>query len=552
MMRPAWLVIILVLLTSSRADEPDLRLADGFTISLYSDADLANDIQAMTLDAHGRVVVTGPGYVKTLHDDDGDGHADRATTFATVGTGGMGLCFDGNDLLYMGDGWLSRYRDANGDGVADGPPERIAPFAYGEHGGHAIRKGPDGWWYVIGGNDAKIDTRHINLPLSPIKTPQCGAIVRFSPDFQHREVIAHGFRNPYDFDFDKDGNIFTYDSDCERDELLPWGTPTRIFQVQIGAHHGWRLTGYQRSHAIPDDMPDVVPALRPIGRGSPTGVVNYRHHAFPKHYHNGLFALDWTFGKVFFLPLGEGLTEAEVFLEPKGNGGFAPVDAVVAPDGALLIAIGGRKSRGAVYRIVSTHASKDDNQSSGRDLVLSMPMPLEAHSRKIWEKLAKELGRKPFERALVDVSEAQRVRAIEILMECFGGLPGHDQLVTETANDPAPSVRARLAWSLGRVSLGDPHGVTLHNLAIDPEPSVRLAALNALEATGLRGDLKVLRLTLQENAVQPSHSIKLATAHLLSRLTEAQWSTLKDDFAQAPLQGLVSSRSFSAADLSLS
>ena len=49
------------------ADEAlGVRVAAGFRVTLYADQDLANDIQAMTLDARGRVVVTGPGYIKRL------------------------------------------------------------------------------------------------------------------------------------------------------------------------------------------------------------------------------------------------------------------------------------------------------------------------------------------------------------------------------------------------------------------------------------------------------------------------------------------------------
>ena len=36
----------------------------------------------MTFDSLGRCVVSGPGYVRILHDDDGDGRADRTTDFA--------------------------------------------------------------------------------------------------------------------------------------------------------------------------------------------------------------------------------------------------------------------------------------------------------------------------------------------------------------------------------------------------------------------------------------------------------------------------------------
>ena len=72
---------------------------------------------------------------------------------------------------------------------------------------------------------------------------------------------------------------------------------------------------------------------------------------FPEHYRGGIFALDWTFGKIYFFhldPDGSSYkTKAEVFLEPAGINGFAPTDACVAPDGSLFISIGGRGTRGA-------------------------------------------------------------------------------------------------------------------------------------------------------------------------------------------------------------
>src|SRR5207245_8983280 len=129
-----------------------VSLTPGFRISVYAGPDLANDIYAMTLDAAGNVVVTSQGYIKKLYDRDGDGVADTATLFGVTEKGGMGLCADGNDLYFSGDGGLFRFQDANQDGVADGPPEKLFGLGAGEHGGHAIRKGPDGWFYLIGGN----------------------------------------------------------------------------------------------------------------------------------------------------------------------------------------------------------------------------------------------------------------------------------------------------------------------------------------------------------------------------------------------------------------
>src|SRR5262245_23960060 len=66
-----------------------LRITRGFRVSLFADADLANDIYAMTLDDRGNVIVTSQGYIRTLLDINGDGRADRAEEFGATQTGGM-------------------------------------------------------------------------------------------------------------------------------------------------------------------------------------------------------------------------------------------------------------------------------------------------------------------------------------------------------------------------------------------------------------------------------------------------------------------------------
>lgn len=343
-----------------------LRIEEGFRVTQISDEQIANDIWCMTLTPKGEPFVSGPGYLSTLLDADGDGRMDKTIKFAET-KGAMGLCFDetGKQLLVMAEGWLWEYRDENLDRVADGPPRKILPFASGEHGGHAIRRGPDGWWWVIGGNDAGINERHQPKPSgiggdSP-SLPVAGAIVRISPDFKESAVWADGFRNPYDFDFNERGDVFTYDSDCERDYFLPWYSGCRVYHAQVGRHHGWRLPGHLRSFRVPDYMPETVPALADLGRGSPTGVHVYKSSRFPRQYHGGLFVADWTFGRIYHLPLAAEatryVTRPEVFLEPIGRAGFAPTDIVETKDGAMLISIGGRKTRGAIFRIEPTETS---------------------------------------------------------------------------------------------------------------------------------------------------------------------------------------------------
>jgi putative membrane-bound dehydrogenase-like protein len=514
-----------------------LRVARGFEVTLFANETMANDIYAMAIDPRGNVVVTSQGYVRTLYDNNGDGIADDSEDFASTPTGGMGLCFDGNDLLFVGDDALWRFRDADADGQADAGPERILPLSFREHGGHAVRVGPDGAWYVIGGNDTKFDPTLISLSALPSRKIEGGALLRLSPDGRNPEVIAHGFRNPYDFDFNNDGEIFTYDSDVERDVFLPWYSPTRIYHVAPGGHHGWRLDGYQRSWNRRDYYADTVPVLAEMGRGSPTGVACYQHLQFPPYYREGLFALDWTFGRVHFLPLRpDGAsydTTPEVFLESVGTQGFAPTDVAVAPDGSLFISTGGRKTRGAVYRVryvaepaLQTFATNWYwNAASDLQIVLQSPQPLEAWSRARWVPLAQRIGPGPFEIAAADnrVPPDQRVRAIEVLTEVHEGLSADAANRCAVANTPL--VRARVAWSLGVAPTQNIAPILL-GLARDAAPYVRCAALESIRRNARQLDLVTLQQALAVNLAHPDKRVHQAAALLATQLPEPAWKAL--------------------------
>ena len=146
--RALLLFALLVASAHARADNVQLglRVPEGFEVTEFADSKLANDIFCLTLDARGRVTVSGRGYVRILVDDDGDGRADRAIDFADgPKDGAQGLLWEGKALFVMGDGGLRRYRDDNGDDRADGPPELIRALKTGgEHDAHAIKRGPEG------------------------------------------------------------------------------------------------------------------------------------------------------------------------------------------------------------------------------------------------------------------------------------------------------------------------------------------------------------------------------------------------------------------------
>src|SRR5690242_15867685 len=256
-----------------------LRLPPGFEVSEFADSKLANDIFSMTLDPQGRVVVSGRGYIRILVDEDNDGRADRAIPFADgPRDGAQGMLWEGSTLYVTGDGGLRRYHDRDGDGRADGPSELIRAIKTGgEHAAHAIRRGPDGWLYVLCGNNTGIDKSYATLPTSPIHEPVAGCVLRFAPDLKHCEIFAHGFRNPYGMDFNLDGELFAFDSDNERCVSLPWYEFTRFYHVISGGHHGWLAPQRGQFWRMPPYFPDVVAPIATVGRGSPTGVVCYRH-----------------------------------------------------------------------------------------------------------------------------------------------------------------------------------------------------------------------------------------------------------------------------------
>lgn len=532
--RLAWLVAFaLASLSGSVAvaadDEIGVRVPEGFRVTKFADDTLAHDIYCMTLDSLGRVVVSGPGYVKILIDSDGDGKADTVKQFADgPESGAQGMFFIGRDLLCVGDAGLILFRDANGDDRADGPPATYLKLATGgEHNAHAIRRGPDGWWYLITGNTAEVDEKFANLPTSPVKHPYAGTMLRLKPDLSGGEVFADGFRNAYDFDFDPRGDLFVYDSDSERDVSLPWYLPTRMFHVLPGGFHGWISESSKR----PDYFLDSAPVVAETGRGSPTGVACYWHRQFPAEYQGALFALDWTFGRVWAFPLdrnGATYTSKPVeFMTSKGEHGFAPTDVEVGSDGSLFVCVGGRGTHGTVYRVTYPKGSATPfvgvpaNATAQQKLrtCIEAPQPLSAWSRARWLPLAKQLGAEPFVEATMSegLRPAPRVRAIEILTELYNGLPA-EVAIALSMTDSA-EVRARAVWSLGRKPIANLNPQVLVTFLTDRDPLVRRCALEAV-ATATKQHAP-LAASIAFNMNDDRRVIRLSAATLLPHLDNA-------------------------------
>ena len=443
------------------------------------------------------------------------------------------MYFLGRDLFCTGDAGLLRFRDANNDDRADGPPDVFLRLKTGgEHLTHSVQKGPDGWWYLVVGNEGRITHSYANLLTSPVKEPRAGTIIRLKPDLSGGEVVADGMRNAYDFAFNESGDLFTFDSDNEREVSLPCYRPTRVLHILPGSDAGWVSQSYIR----PSSYPDAPPLVASFGRGSPTGVACYRHTQFPPYYRDTLFVLDWTFGRVMAVRLtrdGAGWrAQSAPFLTPKGEFGFAPTDIEVGPDGCLYICVGGRGTRGAVYRVAYKGSSDREPASPPKStfplaMCLTAPQPLSSWSRALWVPEAKKLGRDAFLMAALDSlrSTSERVRAIEIVTELFDGIDPAS--LARFASDESPSVRARAVWSAGRSPRMAYAQEALKPYLDDAEPWVARAALEALWSVRLNGPSDSLMTSIVHKLGDSDGAVRFAAARLIGRLDAKQADAIR-------------------------
>lgn len=276
---------------------------------------------------------------------------------------------------------LYRVRDTDGDDVLDHVEQLKAFDGDGEHGPHAVHLSPDGRsLYVIAGNHTRppADLSSSRVPelwaedqlLPRLSDPgghavgvlaPGGWICRTDPDGREWELVAAGFRNAYDLDFDPSGELFTFDSDMEWDVGLPWYRPTRILHVPSAAEFGWR----NGSGKWPTFYPDSLPTTVPIGLTSPTGVVFGTHTGFPEPWRSAFFAADWAYGTihaVHLVPEGASFTGTA---GPFVSGRPLPVtDLAVGRDGALYFTTGGRRAQSGLYRVAWVGERPDDSSAA--------------------------------------------------------------------------------------------------------------------------------------------------------------------------------------------
>jgi len=396
MMRMRFILLSVILATHIElpADDQLPIVPDGFVVDVIAQEPMVSNPCVMAFDRHGRLCIgQGPQWrgptpetpgdrVDILIDDDGDGKAERRKTFAEGFNSVQGIAWHGDDLWVANAPDLTVVRDTDGDDEADQYIRVYTGLGNLEHSLHGLNFGPDGNLYMSKGNSkgynrpdqlAPKPFRELwGLP-SPAGAPDYTPIEVFTKDTYRRkyhtpqddwgqqggilkcdpyrdgspyggnlEIVARGFRNPWDITFDDGFNWLGTDNDQAAGD--------RIFSPFHGAHFGWghpwsfRWTGK-------DHLP-TVPNSASTFEGSGTGVTHYHATQFPAGFQDVFFVGDWLRREVLMLrPRWDGaLLTADsgsptVFAHagggrtlPASDGKvFDPTDIDVGPDGALYV-----------------------------------------------------------------------------------------------------------------------------------------------------------------------------------------------------------------------
>ncbi|MEA3209243.1 MAG: hypothetical protein QOE70_2300 [Chthoniobacter sp.] len=401
------LSLILSALAATLAQTPadQLTVPTGFKVELLKAASKQEGSWiSMAIDARGRLYLSPQGAIPesgfakeskwgglwrvTL---DAEGHIAAWEKVPVPVGDSMGMLWAFDSLYVSGQGpegrGIYRLKDTNGDDTLDAATLwKAVPGGNGEHGAHALVLGPDGKSiYIVHGNATPLidgvapDSPYRNyaedilIPrvMDPVATffdklkIPYGHVLRTDENGSEWELIAGGFRNPYDIDFNADGELFTYDSDMEWDVGLPWYRPTRVLHVVPGGEYGFR----EGNQKWPEYYADSLPAAVNIGLGSPTGVKFGTKSNFPEEYRRAFFVMDWTFGRLLAVhlhPKGASYTannplksytsprgaeageDVEVFLSGKG---MPLTDLEFGKDGAMYFTVGGRGTQAGLYRV---------------------------------------------------------------------------------------------------------------------------------------------------------------------------------------------------------
>ena len=404
MKKLALLILLSVIVSQAEADDgkyvldPDtqITLPEGFDADLlYSVPTEQGSWVAMAFDPKGRIIVSDqdskgvfrvtlakegdPGSKFSVESLKGFPYVPIKWGKRTVG-GALGFLYAFDSLYMSSMKGFYRIRDTDGDDTYD-EFTLIKTLEMGyEHSAHSIIKTEDGkGLYLVSGNHSRVPMGVGSLQppvwdldslLPAMNDPQGhavgvlapgGWICRISPDGKDWTMVSSGFRNSVDIAINREGELFTYDSDLEFDIGSPWYRPTRVNHVTSASEFGWRAG----SAKWPEYFADSNGAVINIGPGSPTGLSFGHHSNFPEYYQDKLFCCDWTFGTIYTVDMEESGSSYTGTKKEFLNGTPLNIAAMrFGPDGHMYFVVGGRNTASKLYRVRYTGPHRDGPKKS--------------------------------------------------------------------------------------------------------------------------------------------------------------------------------------------
>lgn len=326
-----------------------IQVPPGFEVALFAaEPDIVNPIH-VAWDHRGRAFVIetvdypnnlqegnlGNDRIKICEDTNGDGRADKFTTFAdqlsipsslTFINGGV-LCTNGTELLFL--------QDTNGDDVADVRRTVIAGFSMRDtHAGPSnLRYGFDNWIYATIGYSGFSGT----VGGEALEFTQ--GLFRFRPDASRLEYLQSTTNNTWGLGFTEEFSILGSTAN---------GNPSWVFTLPAERYRAFDLNQPRTPRA--DDNPYFYPSSMDIRQvdvhdkyTAAAGHAFYTATRFPAGYRNRVAFVTEPTGKLVgsfdVAPAGASFTARQrpnnIF--NSADAWTSPVCAEVGPDGALWI-----------------------------------------------------------------------------------------------------------------------------------------------------------------------------------------------------------------------
>lgn len=413
-----------------RAHDPRLQ------VELFAAApDIVHPV-ALECDSKGRLLVIeshthfrpanyqGPPHdrIRMFEDTNGDGKADRITTFFEGTRATMDIAAHPDRSIYVATrNEILRLRDTKGTGKAD-EKQRII---FLDTTGNYPHNGLSGLSFDFQGNLYFGMGENIGAPYKVVGSDGTtvsgegdgGHIFWCTADGRKLRRVATGFWNPFGTCRDIYGRLFAVDNDPD---AMP---PCRLLHVPEGGDFGYQYrygrTGRHPFQAWDGQLPGTLPMASGTGE-APCEVLSYESDGLPAEYRGNLLVTSWADHRIERYELKQFGARVVAERKPFVQGGkeFRPVGLAVAPDGSLFVSDWVKSDyqlhgKGAIWHIRRKGDRKQERSADPQTGLVSAHRPLrEEAARRL---LATEGGRKFLRTHLQHRDERVRATALTAL-----------------------------------------------------------------------------------------------------------------------------------------